>query len=573
MKLQKLTIKNFRWLKWNDNIIDFSESDIIFLIWQNNVWKSSFLRAYEFFVNSSQKAINTDFYNYDSKIPIEIEWEFLKEDDDNDDIDLLWDKTNKDPDWINKWVDNNNIVKVKKIWREEDNGFDKETFNPKEQKWVKDGFWWLHQKFTKYTPTPISINAMESEYTLEEKVNKLIQDDFLKKAETNHKSSYEKAIEAIKELQNDVLSVKELAEYNLSINKSFCNVFVWYSLEIKPKWDKLKIEWILNKDHSINVQKTWVIRDENFSQNWHWIIRQALFNFLTFLKKTEWTNKKDYLILFEEPELFLHPKIAYKLRKSLYDLVKDSPYQILCASHSPLMIDISKPHSSIVRIAKDQSEETKSYQVWDDVFQKDEETKDFVQMINKFNPHICEVFYADKVILVEWDTETIFYRKMLEEYYPDEEIFVLNTGSKNNMPFFQKILTHFSIKQYVIHDLDTEFVIDKNWIIEKNKDWTDKKNSAWKLNKNIWDYIKNSNWLTKWYICKNNFEEENNYKYDSTKWKPLSAYDFAVDFCKNKKSSEIPFLNNIVKDLKWEFEFNEKLIKLNNTNNFGNLWI
>lgn len=61
-------------------------------------------------------------------------------------------------------------------------------------------------------------------------------------------------------------------------------------------------------------------------------------------------------------------------------------------------------------------------------------------MINRFNPHICESFYADKVILVEGDTETIVYRDLIKRFYPKEDIFILNTGSKNNMPFFKKFL-------------------------------------------------------------------------------------------------------------------------------------
>lgn len=56
MKLLRLIINNFRGLKGDENIIDFSKSDIIFLIGQNNVGKSTYLRAYEFFVNPKQVA-------------------------------------------------------------------------------------------------------------------------------------------------------------------------------------------------------------------------------------------------------------------------------------------------------------------------------------------------------------------------------------------------------------------------------------------------------------------------------------------------------------------------------------
>jgi predicted ATP-dependent endonuclease of OLD family len=115
--------------------------------------------------------------------------------------------------------------------------------------------------------------------------------------------------------------------------------------------------------------------------------------------------------------------------------------------------------------------------------EKNDKQKERVQMINRFNHHVCEAFYADKVLLVEGDTETIVYRDLLERFYPNEEIFVLNTGSKNNIPFFQEILTKFQINHFIIHDTDEE----------KNKKGN--KNSAWTLNKTIWDKIEDANKL------------------------------------------------------------------------------
>ena len=44
-------------------------------------------------------------------------------------------------------------------------------------------------------------------------------------------------------------------------------------------------------------------------------------------------------------------------------------FQILCATHSPIMVDISKPHSSLVRVIKDENEYTKTYQVGHNIFQ------------------------------------------------------------------------------------------------------------------------------------------------------------------------------------------------------------
>ena len=89
MKLEKLIIKNFRGLKGENNVIEFSNSNIIFLIGQNNIGKSSILRAYEYFVSPSQKALREDFYNHDSSIPIIMEAIFRKEDEDDENDDLL----------------------------------------------------------------------------------------------------------------------------------------------------------------------------------------------------------------------------------------------------------------------------------------------------------------------------------------------------------------------------------------------------------------------------------------------------------------------------------------------------
>ena len=85
MKLEKLKINNFRGIKGDNNEIDFSNSNIIFLIGQNNVGKSTFLRAYEFFTNPNQKALKEDFYNYSDNDPIIIEGWFTLEDNDETD--------------------------------------------------------------------------------------------------------------------------------------------------------------------------------------------------------------------------------------------------------------------------------------------------------------------------------------------------------------------------------------------------------------------------------------------------------------------------------------------------------
>ena len=520
MKLCKLTIKNFRGLKGDQNIINFEDSNIIFLIGQNDIGKSTFLKAYEFFVNSKQKAEKSDFYNYDESNNIEIIGEFLKEDFDEQNEEF----SSKEPDWIDKWVNpETNRIVIKKVWDKADKTFTKYTYNPSYdvKDFVKNGFGGLDSLFTKYAPEPIFINALETIESFEKKVNDIIEKDYLKKIEDRFAAEYKEAFDKITQLQRKITGSDDVLDYNEKISRRFNNIFPELTLKIEQK-DEEGIDVIkaFKGNHSVNVVKEGIERKENINQHGHGIIRQALFNFIAFLKNDTSSNRKQYLILFEEPELFMHPKASRSLRKELYDLVEDSPFQILCATHSPIMVDISKPHSSLVRVIKDENEYTKTYQVGHNIFQS-EENKDYVQMINRFNPYVCEVFYSDEVILVEGDTEAIVFRYILDKYYSDRDIYVLNTGSKNNMIFYQKILTHFSIKHHVVHDRDDMF----------NK--VGNINSAWTLNLRIWEQVVMSNQvaydgISRRYVNDSNFESAHPaYTLDTTKGKPLSAYEYA----------------------------------------------
>ncbi len=530
MKLTKLIIKNFRGINGDDNIIEFSDSNIIFLIGKNNATKSTFLHAYEFFTNPKQKSAIEDFFNYKTENKIEIIGEFLKDEDDNDNKDF-----SKDPEWIDKWVDADGKIIIKKVWDTVAGVFKKYTFNPVDKEFALNGFGGIDSLFTKYAPTPIFINAIETEESFEKKVNEIIDKEFLKKINTLFEEEYKTAVTAIDSLQKKITNAEGISTYNERINKNFQKIFPELSLKItQKKEDNIDIIKAFKTNHSISVKKDGVDRKETFEQHGHGIIRQALFNFLAFLKNESDSTKKEYIILFEEPELFLHPKSIYLLREELYSLAENSPFQILCATHSAGMIDISKPHSSLVRVVKDViNEKTITYQVGHSIFQS-EENKDFVQMINRFNPNVCETFYCDDVVLVEGDTEALIFRELLRTRYPERDIFILNTGSKNNIPFFQKILTHFRIKQTIIHDCDTRYLYDienGNHIRRQNADGSDKKNSAWKINENIWQEVEMSNnlaiGLSKRIVSIYDFESSNNYKYDSSKGKPLSAYEFA----------------------------------------------
>lgn len=138
-------------------------------------------------------------------------------------------------DWLNKWTDSKYLIRIKKIWGNHGENLKKYTFNPNPEinDWILNGFGGLDTLFTKYAPTPIAINAMENQATPEEKVNKLMQDDFLKKIKENYQDKYLNIVEGIKELQGLITGSEAVEDLNNNMNENFCKVFNGLTLKIQ----------------------------------------------------------------------------------------------------------------------------------------------------------------------------------------------------------------------------------------------------------------------------------------------------------------------------------------------------
>jgi len=577
MKLVSFKISNFRAINGDNNNIYFKDNNIVFLFGKNNIGKSSILHAYRYFATPNQKVELTDFYDQTTDNEIVIEATFLKEESDNE---------NFDDKGLNKWVDDEGLVKFKKTWSEVGKAANKQTFSIEDGEYVDNGFGGLEQILTNATPNIIYIEAMPSVKALTDWLEKEIKNKLLKQLKKDHHEEYSQALNAVKSLQDKVESSGYLGDISEAANKYFCKTFPDLQLNIQSTPHKeADLSKAFEKDFSVTigearkaeeaklaevVEIAEELADEidtasserKFDLHGHGLIRQAIINILALFKDTK--DGEKHIILFEEPELYLHPSNKRKFRDTLYQIAEQDDYQIICVSHDPQLIDMSREHTSLARFVKKPNGETEVYQAGDDIFSRDEETKDRILMLNRFNPHICETFFSDEVILVEGDTEAIVLRGMLSDHYPDKEIFVLNTGTKNNIPFFIEVLSHFKITQHVIHDSDERYLYVDGEVSLK-KDETPKANSAWTLNQKIWDELvtaREQGIVVKRYVSIRNFEHSHGYKHDSKKGKPLSAYEFAKTLDMNDPSiSIVHFLKQIVGDIEYEHEFTQEFLE------------
>lgn len=477
MKIISFGVNNFRGIAGGlgYNTIEFNSSNTIFLLGQNNVGKSSFLKAYEFFYKNSTPSLE-DIYRMDPKNTIEFELVLQL-----DEFDFQKDSIANKKDGLKKWLNSDNLLKIRRVLKPKAGAkisFEKTenyTWDYEQNIWVAKNYGGigLDTVFQAALPTPIFIKAMPTEAEGEAIINEILKQKASANLEDKERQELKEAQAKIQELQDKLYNPESIQSYKEEVNKYFQTLFPNTKIELsekdKAKWTENSIgkSFAIHFEQNNNGEKDETIPTSH-ERIGHGAVRSAIFSLLLMKDVAEEfervDNRKDYIVLFEEPELFLHPKLMKQLRTLIYKVSEtDTPYQVLCASHSPQMIDITKEKSSLVRMTK-HNDGTRLYQI-NDEFLKDskeiktkEELKQEMNEVLRFNPFICESFYADEVVLIEGSTEEIILRGYFNEVQMDKDIFVVNCGTVNNIPFFQKIFSRFNIKYHVICDSDAAVV-------------------------------------------------------------------------------------------------------------------
>lgn len=483
MRILKFGVNNFRAISGGleNNQINFDGSNTIFIFGQNNVGKSTFLAAYDFFFND-KSPVQDDFYKKDPANTIEFELELGV-----DDLDLAYikEKQEKKYESFKSFLSADSIIKIKRIFTGTLDKNNRAKIDKAKDISLKPGGEWeenafgsigLIQVFQTLMPTPILIKAMPTEKEVEDVVNEILASKAKAKLNEDEFAELSAAQEKVKELQEKMYNSESIEKYEEEVNKHFKRLFSDTEIGIE---DSDKVKWTedkFGKKFTVEFKKKNIDGTDDdstpstYSSIGHGAVRSAIFSLLLMRDVAEELerrpDRKEYLILFEEPELFLYPRILRKLRELIYAVSdEDYPYQVLCASHSPQMIDLSKRNSTLIRMVK-VDKGTKLYQVKDADLQEAkgaetlEDLKQAMYEVLRFNPHICESFYADEVLLVEGPTEEIVVRGVLQKLNPAKDLFIVNCGTVTNIPFYQKVYRKFAIRSHIICDTDDQILGD-----------------------------------------------------------------------------------------------------------------
>lgn len=163
---------------------------------------------------------------------------------------------------------------------------------------------------------------------------------------------------------------------------------------------------------------------------------------------------------FEEPELYLHPQAQKELYASLKELSLSSN-QIVLSTHSASFLDLEDYKSICIVNKADVAIGSKVRQFTTDIFEGDEKTN--FNLVYWINPERSELFFANKVILVEGATDkTIIPRLAKAAGHFKYEYTVIECGGKDSIKLYIKLLNSFKIPYVAVYDQDHQVYKDGN---------------------------------------------------------------------------------------------------------------
>lgn len=161
-------------------------------------------------------------------------------------------------------------------------------------------------------------------------------------------------------------------------------------------------------------------------------------------------NSENKLLLIDEPEAFLHPEAVRALSRSLYKIGQEMPLMI--STHSPVLIDLSEQHTSIQVFKVSSDSAIEIYKSDTDLFNEDDIKN--IKILNYTDSYVNEFFFAEKILIVEGDTEYIAFKQIAKER--DENLHIIRARGKATICTLMKILNQFKTSYVVIHDVDNE---------------------------------------------------------------------------------------------------------------------
>lgn len=245
--------------------------------------------------------------------------------------------------------------------------------------------------------------------------------------------------------------------------------FPFWRDELKPRLDAALTSYLgrqsrLSLQISIQSVEEWIAQQlvagfasdaggavtplASMGDGWQSLVRLAA---LDVLRGYPETGKERVVLLFEEPETFLHPHLRRKLRNVLRDLAA-AGWTIVATTHAPEYISLVQPQT-VCRLRRAGGDVSKG------VFltSKSAQSTRIQEKLDERGNH--ELFFANKVVLCEGKDDVFALHTYFEKTDADVDgasVTLVDVGGVENMPDYVSILQDLAIPWCAVTDEDAE---------------------------------------------------------------------------------------------------------------------
>ncbi|UMZ35940.1 ATP-dependent nuclease [Priestia megaterium] len=439
MKLKKFSVTNYKVFKETFSI-DFSGDSIVILTGRNNTGKSTFLEAINCFFLKETKAttIPSDcFSELNNIIILKAEFE----------------------------LDNETLTFIKKY----NEGaapkyYDKEDIEIKAGHPLKEKLDELHDNRPYYITPSMSTEDINTQIQtiyaqiIKGDLQKLEEDPDEELQEDSDEYRMREEYSRIKEsLPNFLRKLKRSTDTSLNevsedVSRDLRGLFSSDHLSLKVLGGEstgFSANDILKSTSSSVYIDNQLQKEMPLSNQGTGLQRMSLIYLIqNMIQKKLMDDNDDKMLLIDEPEAFLHPAAVRALSRSLYKIGSKMP--LIISTHSPILIDLAESHTSIQVFRVGYKEAIQLYKSVNNQF--DENDIKNMKILNYVDSYVNEFFFAEKILIVEGDTEYIALKHRLKEN--NENVHIIRARGKSTICTLMKILNQFNTDYDVLHDVD-----------------------------------------------------------------------------------------------------------------------
>ena len=181
----------------------------------------------------------------------------------------------------------------------------------------------------------------------------------------------------------------------------------------------------------------------------HWSQADGGLQLVMGMERLVASNLRRFVMLIEEPELYLSPHLQRHLFRVLRKLAQRGN-QILYSTHAAVFLSVDRIEDlALLRHRRDRGTT---------LFQPEPlaEAEAF-RVLSEFDSDRAELFLARSVLLVEGRTEKMTFPYVFEALGAEadkEGVLILECGGKGNIPLFARICNACEIPYVIVHDRD-----------------------------------------------------------------------------------------------------------------------